>query len=478
MVLGGQGVGIVADLFQQFLQYRVQAAGADVFGAFVDLPGHFSNAPDAVVSNLQVESFGIQQGLVLLSEGASGFGENALEVIRGQGAQFHADGQTALQLRDQIAGLGQVKGAGGDKQDVVSLDHAVLGGHGAAFDQRQQVSLYPFTGHISAAAFTTLGHLVDFIQEDDAVVFHCIDGLHLEFVLIDEARGFLVPDQPVGFADTQLLAALAAAPAHFREHLLQLAGHFFHAGRGHDFHPGRIAGHLDLDFLVVQLALAELLAEDLASAVVRLALFVAAGRGQQGVEDAFFGGIIRLAAHAGDGFLAQHLDGHFHQVADDGFHIAAHIAHFGELGGFDLDEGSVGQLGQAAGNFGLAHAGGADHEDVLGGHFGTHFCRQLHAPPAIAQGQGNGFFRRLLADNVLVQFMNNFARGQVWHRITSSILQWFAVDWCRRRYRRRWSGSFRQYPRQPTRCYAAGRWRLPGQRGRRSRWRSGHFPAQ
>jgi hypothetical protein len=41
--------------------------------------------------------------------------------------------------------------------------------------------------------------------------------------------------------------------------------------------------------------------------------------------------------------LARLLDGHLGQVADDGVHVLAHIAHLGELGGLDLDEGRIGQ---------------------------------------------------------------------------------------------------------------------------------------
>jgi hypothetical protein len=43
------------------------------------------------------------------------------------------------------------------------------------------------------------------------------------------------------------------------------------------------------------------------------------------------------------GLLARLLDGHLGQVADDGVHVLAHVAHLGELGGLDLDEGRVGQ---------------------------------------------------------------------------------------------------------------------------------------
>jgi hypothetical protein len=35
-----------------------------------------------------------------------------------------------------------MEGAGGHEQDVIGLDHAVLGGHRRAFDQRQQVALH------------------------------------------------------------------------------------------------------------------------------------------------------------------------------------------------------------------------------------------------------------------------------------------------------------------------------------------------
>ena len=47
------------------------------------------------------------------------------------------------------------------------------------------------------------------------------------------------------------------------------------------------------------------------------------------------------------------------------FNILADVAHLGELGGFNLDEGCIGQLRQATGDFSFTHAGRADHQDVL-----------------------------------------------------------------------------------------------------------------
>ncbi len=55
-----------------------------------------------------------------------------------------------------------------------------------------------------------------------------------------------------------------------------------------------------------------------------------------------------------------------HQVADHRLDVAPDVADLGELGGLDLEERRVRELGQAARDLGLADAGGADHQDVLG----------------------------------------------------------------------------------------------------------------
>src|SRR6218665_841203 len=69
---------------------------------------------------------------------------------------------------------------------------------------------------------------------------------------------------------------------------------------------------------------------------------------------------------------------------DDGVDILAHIAHLGEFGGLDLDEGRIGQFGQTAGDLGLAHAGGAYHQDVLGRDLLAQTALHLLAAPAVA----------------------------------------------------------------------------------------------
>ena len=124
------------------------------------------------------------------------------------------------------------------------------------------------------------------------------------------------------------------------------------------------------------------------------------------------GGVGSAVADARDLFLARHLDRDIDQVLHDGLDVAADIAHLGELGGLDLDEGRVREPRQAAGDLGLATAGGPDHQDVLGRDFLAQRLRHLHAAPAVAQRDRDSAFGGVLADDVLVQFADDLARRQ------------------------------------------------------------------
>ena len=116
--------------------------------------------------------------------------------------------------------------------------------------------------------------------------------------------------------------------------------------------------------------------------------------------------------------FAHHDDRQLCEVANHGLDVAPDVPDLGELARLDLDERRVGQSGQTSGNFCFADAGGADHQNVLRHHFGAEFFRQMHATPAIAQRQGNGFLGTFLANDMAVQFGNNVPRGKVCHEIS------------------------------------------------------------
>ena len=66
-----------------------------------------------------------------------------------------------------------MEGAGGDKQDVIRFHHAVLGIDSRALNQRQQVSLHAFAGHVCSCSAGLPRDFVKFVEKDDAVL---LDG--------------------------------------------------------------------------------------------------------------------------------------------------------------------------------------------------------------------------------------------------------------------------------------------------------------
>ena len=142
----------------------------------------------------------------------------------------------------------------------------------------------------------------------------------------------------------------------------------------------------------------------------------AGGRHQQ-VQQAFFGVALGALADFVEALLAHHVDGDLHQIADHGFDVAADVADFGELAGLHLQERRIGELRQPARELGLAHAGGPDHEDVLGHHLIGHLRLQLLAADAVAESDGDGALGVGLADDVFVELADDLARSQlVQHR--------------------------------------------------------------
>jgi hypothetical protein len=82
--------------------------------------------------------------------------------------------------------------------------------------------------------------------------------------------------------------------------------------------------------------------------------------------------------------------------------------------------GSIGQTRQAARDFGLAHTGRSDHQDVLRRDLLPQGLGHLRAPPAVAQRDGHGLLGLALTDDMFVKFANDFLRGHGRHDYSST----------------------------------------------------------
>ena len=96
--------------------------------------GHPGNFGDSIRSELELGSLRRDQGLVLLGQRILGLGHDPDEVLLGERLKLDPDGEAALQLGNEVRRLGDVKRAGGDKQDMIAPHIAVAGLHGGALD--------------------------------------------------------------------------------------------------------------------------------------------------------------------------------------------------------------------------------------------------------------------------------------------------------------------------------------------------------
>src|SRR6185437_13013500 len=238
-----------------------------------------------------------------------------------------------------------------------------------------------------------------------------LDRFLNELLVVEQLVGFLIDQNGVrvlhgdltrlGLAATELTEDIADVDgAHLRAR---------HAGNFEHRHAAAARLHLDFDVLVVELASAQPLAEAFARR--------RAGAGaDQSVDDTLFGVELGLGLHIFAFAIAGERNGNLDQVADDLLDVAADIADFGELGGFDFEKRRARQARQPARDFGFADTGRPDHQNVFRQHFLAQFVVELQPPPAITQGDGNGTLSVVLADDEAVQFGNDFARGEVGQR--------------------------------------------------------------
>ena len=319
-----------------------------------------------------------------------------------------------------------MEGAGGDEQDVVGFDRSVLGRHRGPFDQWQKVALHALAADVAAEVALAGGDFVDLVEKDDAVVLNGGDRLVRHLFVVQQFVGFLVDQDLVGIADIE--APRLGAPAEgLAEHVADV--HDADAAAGNAGYVKRrhaAAGVADLDFdlLVVELTIAQPLAE-------RLFGGRAGGRPDQGGEHAFLRRQFGLGRDLLAAAVTDQADADLQEIADDRFHVAPDIAHFGELGRLDLHERGAGEPGQAARYLRLADTGGANHENVLGQNLFAHRAGQLLATPAVAERDRHRSLGIALADDEAIQLGDDFTgrKGRHARLFPSSICRVSTVTW-------------------------------------------------
>jgi hypothetical protein len=324
-----------------------------------------------------------------------------------------------------------VKRSGGNEQHMVRPYRSVPRLHGRPLDDRQKIALHPLSAHVDAMR-TSIGSadLVELVDKDDAAAFGQSHGLFGDGIAVHQILDFLLEQNLPRLADLHLpFAALAGHQP--LEHVLEVNIHLLQAHVRKNLHRDPPLLDVELNLAVFELAGPEHFAELVARAILaffRLAdvgVVFATGLGcgrhekvNQPLLDAQASLVFDFTALVG---LDQR-DGRLDEVAGHALDVAPVIADLGVLRGLHLDEGRADELRQTPRDFRLPHAGGSDHDDVLGRHFLAHLGRKLPPAPAIADGNRHRPFRVVLPDDVLIEQGHDLARRHFRHGSSSTVI--------------------------------------------------------
>ena len=132
-------------------------------------------------ANSMASPLGLQQLAVLLGERGMRLGEDALEIVRTEGLELHADRQAALQLGEP----GRSACSGWKAPEAMNRMWSVLTMPSLVFTVQPSISgsrsrCTPSRETSAPPALARFGDLVDLVDEDDAVLLDRLQGACLE----------------------------------------------------------------------------------------------------------------------------------------------------------------------------------------------------------------------------------------------------------------------------------------------------------
>ncbi|MNC54531.1 hypothetical protein D3C75_1040170 [compost metagenome] len=97
-----------------------------------------------------------------------------------------------------------MKGSRCHKQNIIRLHRSVFSHHRRSFDDRQYITLHPFTGNIGSRTFALAGNLIDFIDKNNAGLLGTGHGFLNDVVHVNQLGCFILNQHFACFLDRQL----------------------------------------------------------------------------------------------------------------------------------------------------------------------------------------------------------------------------------------------------------------------------------
>ena len=156
-----------------------------------------------------------------------------------------------------------MKCAGRNKQDIIGFHRAIFGRNRCPFDKGQKIALHAFSRYVRPAAVRPRRDLVNLIDKDNAFLFSKVQRFGLHGFLVEQFIGFF-GDQD-GCGGGNLKPGCFFAPPHgLRQHVTEIEILAWLAGDFDDANGVRGLADFELDFLVIQLSVAQFFAETVA----------------------------------------------------------------------------------------------------------------------------------------------------------------------------------------------------------------------
>src|SRR3990172_11080182 len=190
---GGEG-----ELFQDLFHDGVEPAGSYVLHLLVHPAGPESHLGDALMGKVKLYPLCSQEGVVLFGKGVLWLLKDALQVLRGEWFELYPEGQTSLELRDEVGRLAVVKSPGSDEEDVVGLHWAKAGHDCGPLHNGQEVPLHPLPGDIPAHLYLGAAELVQLVYEDNPVLVGAGQGPVHHLVEVNELVGLFLGEDTSG----------------------------------------------------------------------------------------------------------------------------------------------------------------------------------------------------------------------------------------------------------------------------------------
>ena len=113
------------------------------------------------------------------------------------------------------------------------MNHAVLCCHRTSFDNRKEISLDAFSGHVRAVSAVSACNFVNLIQKNNSVLLDLLDRMADDLVHIHKVQGLFLSQNLQGFRN-RYFAPFFAFGHHAAEHVLKIDAHFLQADIGKD----------------------------------------------------------------------------------------------------------------------------------------------------------------------------------------------------------------------------------------------------